>query len=193
MAGSNSRQTRRAKAHMDIRPREVSWVAWESNPDQTEVDVGGTRVRHGMNLASGRLGLSDIPLTIQGIAGVAGKILPKGRLSALMVVATIPQKMDLLCWAVLRRYGSYHKALPNPPHRVRKIAYATIKRAWQRADVDRHLRYLPDGFWSQDVPSTLLQDDARSLWPVGEPRTLRIVDKVFKLTMTRPLDGLLIR
>ncbi len=101
----------------------------------------------------------------KGVSGVAGAVLPRGRLAAMMKNANTAALMETLCWAVLRRYAIHHGCNPRPPHSIRCRASEAIKRAWVRAGVEQSLRRRPLDFWPVGVP---VPPASGILWPSGE-------------------------
>lgn len=153
----------------------------EEEADQAQ----GTSAR-GRILRKIRIPIPKIETTVKGVAGLAGEVLPKGRLRGLMKSAITQQLMDALCWAVLYRYSIHNRCLPYPTHGVRNNAYQAIKRARQSVPPEMQLPYPPAGFWSRPVPET---DSV--CWPVTLTLKIQLLNKTLLVGMQRPLDELL--
>ena len=147
-------------------------------------EAGGTAVE-GRILCSRKLELQKLEIT-RIVAGVTGKVLPRGRLPALMSHVGKPEQMYDLCWGVLRRYSTAKGWGAKPSRPQRNQVYHVISRAWQR--VPRWLRNLPPGFWNDDIP---LDDEV--LWPTTAKRSLHMGNKVLVTYIGQSLDKLLDR
>ena len=175
----------RAEISVDVHFDEegFSWLASEATSEDQDA---GAVVTKGKIVGKGRVPLRKIPTRDLGVPGVNGDVLAAGSLPALMREAKDRRKMDLLSWAVLRRYAVARHVFPNPPRSVRKLAYEAIKRAWTRTKMERSLRYPPPGFWSEDVPPS-----DGSVWPTTEQVDLRLDNRILRFWMGQPLDDLL--
>ena len=79
----------------------------EEEADQAQ----GTGTR-GRILRTKRFPIPKIETTVKGVAGLAGEVLPKGRLRGLMKSVKTQEQMDALCWVVLHRHTTT-EAAPN--------------------------------------------------------------------------------
>ena len=145
----------------------------------------GTAAR-GHILGTIRIPIPKIETTVEGVAGLAGEVLPKGRLRGLMESAKTKELMNALCWAVLHRYGVCNRCLPDPSHEVRINAYQAIMRARKSFPPEMQLPYPPADFWSGPVPET---DSV--CWPVTMVLRIPLLNKTISVGMLRPLYELL--
>ena len=153
--------------------------------DEEASQAPGTAAR-GHILGTIRIPIPKIETTVEGVAGLAGEVLPKGRLRGLMESAKTKELMNALCWAVLHRYGVYNRCLPDPSHEVRINAYQAIMRARKSFPPEMQLPYPPADFWSGPVPET---DSV--CWPVTLTLKIQLLNKTLLVGMQRPLDELL--
>ena len=182
-----------------IRNEEVSWLATadlETTGKEKRVAVLRRTI-----VGGGRITLRKRPITLRGLPGREGNVIPRGRLAALMKAVTDSEEMYALCWAVLRRYALERRRFPDPPHSIRQQAYQVIERAWVRAGVDQWLRNLPTDFWSAELPPSadvkLELPGAEELpvdtaWPMAQEVVLDLHGQgSIRIRLVKPLDELL--
>ena len=196
----NSRPAIPVAATLMISPEgDVVWTINVIGRQRQEAD--GTTISRGRILWSGKIQPEELPLTEQGVSGLPGKVLPRGRLPAMFKTVNALEALDkskavetkdALCWAVLRRYATEKACLPDPSDTVRRQAWEVIQRACKRANVETWLRQLPAGFWTDPVPT----DEA--LWPVAKKIILTLGNReigrgkvMMGIGMVRPLGDLL--
>lgn len=143
-------------------------------------------VARGRILSTTRCPIPQLELTAKRTAGIAGDVIPRGRLRALIQSVTNQEQMDDLCWCVLRRYAAHHRCLPNPPHNIRRNAHSAIKRARKCLPPEPCIPLSPEGFWSRNVPET-----SGVQWPTTVPLEIQLGNKVIEVYGWRPLDELL--
>ena len=168
---------------LHVEQNELRWTVTEIGDVTQDAEWRSTS---GKIIGSGSTPLKRRTVTWEGVSGVEGEVLPRGRLPALMKGVGKPEHMYALCWAVLRRYIFHKKRLPNPPRQIRQQAYESIKRAWNRANVDNWLRKLPATFWSEHVPTS-----EGAIWPMYETLDLRLFDLIILIDLGQPLEVLL--
>ena len=100
----------------------VSWEAYTPTSPTT-----------GRLTRAGQGSIRRLRLNARGRAGLAGEVLPRGRLPSLMKQVVTSQQMEWLCWGVLARYSQHYGQSPKASPAVRRLAFRTIERAWQAA------------------------------------------------------------
>lgn len=150
MAQANSLLTGRPVFKLHIGPQELSWEIQKRTEKSSE---GGGRTIRFEFLESGKAALKDPETIREKVAGVQG-VIPRGRLAGLMKFIKEDEHKDRLCWAVLRRYADHHDAGAKVEGSICTAAFGAIKRAWERARVEKSLCSPPPDFFSGNVPSS---------------------------------------